>query len=263
MDEQTKKRLDQHERRIGHLTQQLELERVKQLSLMSILVEAFNLKVVESGSKFASIAPIERRDGDSKCAVLAFAGLAQSLSMPIAEFNQMSARHDQLIYFLKDHHQAWYQQGLLGLSTDVETTVEVLKSLLAPAAEDLRMFGVSAGGFAAIMFGVLLNARKVVAIAPQTLINAETVDKFRSRDTRKARVLEGQYLDLLALCKQNKSTEIHVHYAAHHADDSLAALRLEGLPGVCLHAHDYDAHTVAAWLKSTGGLDAVLAPIFG
>lgn len=263
MDQNESRRLDALERRLANLTNQVELERVKNFALMAAIVQYSDLKIVAAKSKFAPIAPIERLDGQNGATIMAFSGLTLELSMPVAEFYRMSAEHGQTVYFIKDHLQAWYQRGLLGLSHDVPSTVEALARITAGDSPDLRTFGTSAGGFAAILFGVLLKARKVVAFSPQTIIDPSTVEAFKSQDTRAADALSGAgYLDLLPIVAQNRDTEIHIYYGSGHIGDMKSATRLQGLPNVTLHPHPHDSHNIGGWMKQHGLLENALAPIF-
>ena len=262
MSDAIAQQLKRLERILGDLSNQVELERTKTFSLMEAVINRFDLSVVDAKSEFAGIAPIERMSGKTDFTALAFSSLAQALSMPVSEFFGMSSRSGQTTYFIKDHTQAWYQRGLLGLSQNIPSTVDVLTRLTAQSAHDIRCFGASAGGFAAILFGNLLKARKVVAFSPQTILNQQTIDRFRSQDTRIADVLKGQYLDLVPLLEHNETCEIHIHYGAGQTDDVAAAERLRGLPNVTLHAHDFAGHNIGLWLRNTRQLDAALAPIF-
>ncbi len=262
MDEDTAQKFAGIELRLRSLSNQLELERQKTFQLMSAVVSNFGLKAVEANSQFSSIAPIEVSRGKTGAAILVFPSLVQSLGLPTPEFYRMSARHGQTVYFVKDHAQCWYQRGLLGLSHDIPSTVEAFKEILAESLPNLRSFGASAGGFAAILFGIMLKARKIVAFSPQTLLTAKNIARFKSQDTRSHDVLQGAYLDLVPIIEQNQDCEIHIHYGDGHTEDAQAAERLRGLPNVTLHAHEFTGHNVAGWLKQNNKLDAALAPIF-
>ncbi len=262
MDEETAKKFAEIELRLTSISNQLELERQKTFQLMSAVVSNFDLKIVEANSPLSSIAPIEVSPGGVNAPILVFPSLVQSLGLPTPEFYRMSARYGQTVYFIKDHAQCWYQRGLIGLSHNIPGTVEVFKEILGESLPGLRTFGASAGGFAAILFGVMLQARKIVAFSPQTLLTARNITRFKSQDTRSGDVLHGTYLDLVPVIEQSQDCEIHIHYGIGYAEDAKAAERLRGLPNTVLHAHDFNGHNVAGWLKKNNKLDEALAPIF-
>lgn len=262
MDPEIAEKFKDLETKIGFLKNQLELERRKTFALMSAAVNKLDLKVVDANSPFSSVAPIEYMDGKSELTIVAFSGLNLKLSMPVPEFFQTSAKYGHSTYFVKDHAQAWYQRGLLGLSHDVPSTCDVLAQVLPREKNDLRCFGTSAGGFAAIMFGAFLKASKIVAFSPQTLLTKHAVERFKAQDTRMSEVLEGDYLDLLPIVREHPESEIHIHYGTGHKGDCRDAERLGRLPNVILHPHDFEGHDLGNWLKRKNMLDVALAPVF-
>lgn len=90
----------------------------------------------------------------------------QRLSMPVTELVNSLAKHGQQVYFLRDFKQCWYQSGLLGLTLNVEDTAEFILGLLGSDVENARFCGTSSGGYAAILFGVMLQVKSVIAFAP-------------------------------------------------------------------------------------------------
>ena len=72
--------------------------------------------------------------------------------------------------FLKDINQIWYQKGLNG-NTDFDDLIDTIKRFIKKYKfSKIITIGSSAGGFAAILAGQLLNVDNVIAIDPQTLI---------------------------------------------------------------------------------------------
>ncbi len=140
MQDVTSQKLFRLEQKVNFLANQVELERQKTFSLMSAVINKFDLRVVDAKSEFSSIAPIERLSGKTDFAVLAFAGLTLALGMPVPEFYRMSSQYEQTVYFIKDHAQGWYQRGLLGLSHDIPSTTSVLQQITAATSTDLRSF---------------------------------------------------------------------------------------------------------------------------
>lgn len=78
-------------------------------------------------------------------------------------------------YFYKDTRISSYHKGINGLTNNIDETVEYLKRKLENY-ENIVFVGVSSGGYAAILFGSLLNINKVIAFKPQTRLFNEEKD---------------------------------------------------------------------------------------
>ena len=78
--------------------------------------------------------------------------------------------------FLKDTHCSSYHRGVGGISTDVDTTVEFLKTKIQGYTKVLFLCN-SGGGYADILFGSLLNVNTVLAFVPQTLLRNPDKDR--------------------------------------------------------------------------------------
>lgn len=75
-------------------------------------------------------------------------------------------------HFYIDIHRAWYHHGIDGISTDIETTQLYLSNIIK-SYDKVIFIGTSAGGYAAILFGSLLNVDKVIAFIPQTVLERD------------------------------------------------------------------------------------------
>lgn len=74
-------------------------------------------------------------------------------------------------FFCMDPFLCSYHSGIKGISTNIETTAEFLQKEIAPYKKVIFM-GASSGGYAAILFGSLLNVHAVIAFIPQTVIRS-------------------------------------------------------------------------------------------
>jgi tetratricopeptide (TPR) repeat protein len=86
------------------------------------------------------------------------------------------------LIFLKDPSLKWYQEGIPGIAPCVETLKQFLLEQfdqLGVGAQDSVMLGASMGGYAAMMMGHLLGAHHVVALGPQTFVDAATRAEYR------------------------------------------------------------------------------------
>lgn len=70
------------------------------------------------------------------------------------------------VLFLRNQLE-WYLGGLKGIGEDINCTIAFLKKEFAKY-NDILCIGSSAGGYASLLFGSLLNVNKVIAINPQT-----------------------------------------------------------------------------------------------
>lgn len=94
--------------------------------------------------------------------------------------------------FYIDVHQCWYQRGIKGISTHIEDTKIYLENVIHEYKK-IIFIGTSAGGYAAILFGSLLNVTHVIAFSPQTILHKNTT----------------QYRDLKHLV--NNTTKYHLY----------------------------------------------------
>jgi hypothetical protein len=121
---------------------------------------------------------LRRTNNGSRTLLIAFGGMAMSLGgiLPF-EFKKTLDDHfpDIDSIFFIDRHQKWYHKGIEGISTNIEETVGYLSAIVGKY-ESVCCLGTSAGGYAALLFGSILNVRTVVAFVPQTLVDFDGMD---------------------------------------------------------------------------------------
>ena len=72
---------------------------------------------------------------------------------------------------VKETTHSYFQRGVPGISTSIEETAQWLERIVAwMQPSRLRIFGLSAGGYAALVFGHLLSADAVLAISPEVVL---------------------------------------------------------------------------------------------
>ena len=76
-----------------------------------------------------------------------------------------------LIFFI-DKHQCWYHKGIKDITNNIdETTLYLNNTIKDGNYEKVIFMGISAGGYAAILFGSLCNnVNYVISFVPQTII---------------------------------------------------------------------------------------------
>jgi hypothetical protein len=201
---------------------------------------------------------------DSRRMIVAFAALPGSLIdvRPFAFFT-MLAEIDVKAALLRDHAEAWYHRGVAGLGDGIDPVAEYLRDF-AQNAEETVMLGGSSGGYAALLFGALLD-REVHAFSPQTFIDPALRETHRDR--RFGREFEAlgadidmRYADLRPLVAQTDAP-VHVYYAAGHRLDTIHAEHLGDLANVTLHPFDWESHLLVRELRDRGWLEPFLAEL--
>ena len=205
--------------------------------------------------------------GDGHRTVLAaFGGIAGALGIPPFEFFRMSQAYDVARVFVRDLGQSWYHGGLPGHASDLEGTGDGLRTTLAGLdAERVVFVGNSMGGYAAMLFGSMLDVDEVLAFAPQSFIDVE--NRRRKRDRRwpeqmkRAQALAGgRAEDLLPILAEYRgSMRVRILYSRKHRLDRVHAERLESVPCVELRAFRAGGHGLIKALRDDGTLHDVLA----
>jgi esterase/lipase len=118
----------------------------------------------------------------SQTLIVSFAGHGLMYGgVPRIEFSNFLKRHFSHIdaQFYVDYNCKSYHQGIQGVSNNIDETVDYLKDKFKHY-ERVICIGASAGGYAAILFGSLLNVDTVIAFIPQTRLKSKERDeKYR------------------------------------------------------------------------------------
>jgi pimeloyl-ACP methyl ester carboxylesterase len=187
---------------------------------------------------------------------------------PPFDFVQITAGMPVKRLFVRDVQRIWYHRGVPGFGDSIEDAARSLKEMLAAQrVERVVVFGSSAGGYAALVFGTLLEADLVVAFAPQTMLDrdwlASIEDERWHRRLKRLDELGGpdqRYVDLSAALPRERrgDTPYEVHYPASHEADFHHALRLEKVPGLRLCPHERSDHKFVRKLRDSGELEQTL-----
>lgn len=206
----------------------------------------------------------------SSVGVVAFGGLKLgAMGLPPFEFFKVLDSVQTKRVFVRDLNQCWYQCGLEGVADDVAGTADYLRDLCCEAGIERTIFtGTSAGGYAALLFGSLLDADEVHAFSPQTFLSRRL--RLRYRDFRWRGALHRMrsqvrarhaYLDLRPLLAMRPQSQpypaIHIYYGVKEGGDVTQARRLSGLPGVTLHEFQR-GHRLVRHLRDSGELERLL-----
>ncbi|MBS0321453.1 MAG: hypothetical protein JSR18_12995 [Proteobacteria bacterium] len=200
------------------------------------------------------------RGADPATAIVAFTGMAGRLGVAAFDFLVIADLMQCSRVMLHDTSQTLYLGGLPPLARDPEALAALLRDALARLAPARTIFiGNSGGSHAALLYGHLLGADVVHALAPFPNLDPAVIRA--TRDARAARhpaVIErlaalppapGRHFDLRPLlARHNGRTRFNVHFCANAEHELRRAMHLDGLPGVELHGYPCDSHGVATWL---------------
>lgn len=218
----------------------------------------------------------EEQLNDKKAAVLAdysaagtqmlllFGGIKLGVGLPPFEFFRVLQDIPVKKLFLRDHRQAWYLRGVPSVGRSV---LEIASWLRAEqhreGVTDVVAAGNSMGGFAALLYGPMLGATRVLAFSPQTFVSPRLLWRHRDRRWKWNRLrawLGGQskYFDLRPILEAHPQTQCDIHYCSKHRLDALHARHLEGLPHVRLHPSEEGGHRLIKTLRDNGSLRTIL-----
>ena len=241
---------------------QINLLRNKFFALQeALLVSKIINPCTDINNSYSSIVPVEKRIiNDSEILVVVFSGMATQLSMPPAEFMRTFLLQHTNVIFIKDFWQCWYQRGLLGLTKNIDETVAFLKiELLKINPKKVIFIGTSAGGYASILFGILLNVDEILSFSPQTYIEKQIFAKFKAADSRIDDVnFASPYLDIRKIPElSNYSGIINIYYGLNNVNDKQHARRLTKFKSVKVIELPTDTHNTAKYLKDQWKLIAL------
>ncbi|MBX7248142.1 MAG: hypothetical protein K1X35_03730 [Caulobacteraceae bacterium] len=194
--------------------------------------------------------PVIEDDGSSDCivarggrkeAVLVFTGLADRMTMPLPLFDRYLAELDLSAVYLRDTKRIGYFNGVASLADDYDGTIVRLKELLVDlGAMAVHTIGNSAGGMAAVSYGLDLHARTVLGFSAPVALTREAADLDRRTAVFAERILgpgvPPERRDLRARALKSRGvTRIHLYYGKDMPEDRFHASAMEEVPCVTLH----------------------------
>jgi hypothetical protein len=134
-----------------------------------------------------------------------------------------------LIFYI-DKQQCWYHKGIDGITTTVDETVDYLNTIIRNKNYKKTIFmGVSAGGYASILYGSLCNVDYIISFVPQTIlmnpINSNYINLKKFINTQSKYILHGDIsiqdiheLHHISQCENiGQFTNVSIH--KHHSCD--------------------------------------------
>ena len=208
----------------------------------------------------------------SKNLLVSFGGIKQCLGMPVFEFFNSISDIDCDKVFIRDFKQAWYQKGVDEQLDTSGKIVEYLKKILSENNyNNVCFLGNSMGGYAAILFGSILNVDKVIAFSPQSYIDCwnrlKNLEKRWTKQMLRIYLYKGKnkaYFDLQKHLSANSNykTDINIFYSTQDRLDKIHSERLKMNKHVMLHPISKGGHDVVLEIRNSGELKPLLLSIF-
>ena len=207
--------------------------------------------------------------------LVALGGMPAPGEPPGFEFQGLRARLRATGLFLRDLEESWYLRGVRDAADDLPGLAAWLREQVQRLQPSRTVLvGNSAGAYAALALGALVDADEVIAIVPRSALSDEVNDALgddRLRE-RRAGVQHLGPLDLVPLLEGEAArrwaeqggrpayrTRFRVLHALDNAQDRAHAARLTGLPETVVQAYPRGDHRLAAVLRAGGELDPLVA----
>ncbi|MGK5045554.1 hypothetical protein ACQ4WP_06570 [Janthinobacterium sp. GB4P2] len=202
----------------------------------------------------------------------------------LRKLEQASGQHLNKI-LVRDSGNAWYHRQIAGLGGHVDETAQALRELVrSMAPSQTTTIGQSMGAYAAVMYGLLLDAQKIVAFGPLSFLDVQQARLYH--ELRWLPVMESLaqdpppsgYYDLAALCRTRATehTQMHLVFgtrpdvasagssASASASesvnlDAMHAQRLAAFGRCTLHPFPHSGHAVVQHLIDTQRINGLLA----
>lgn len=182
---------------------------------------------------------------------------------------------------VRDSGNAWYHRRIAGLGSHVDETAQALRELVRRIAPShVSTVGQSMGAYAAVMYGLLLDAQQIVAFGPLSFLDVQQARLYH--ELRWLPVMESLaqdpplsgYYDLAALCRARATehTQMHLVFgtrpdvanlgasASESVNlDAMHAQRLAAFGRCTLHPYPQSGHAVVQHLIDTQRINGLLA----
>ena len=127
---------------------------------------------------------------NSENLIICFGGMVLKMGgiLPFEFLNYLSKTYEKNtdLYFYIDKNQCWYHKGIDGITNNIDDTVLYLNSIIKKSNYKKIIFmGVSAGGYASILFGSLCNVSNVIVFIPRTKLTPDVVPIDKKYDDLK------------------------------------------------------------------------------
>lgn len=172
------------------------------------------------------------------------------------EFVKVSNELQAKKMFIRDLHSAWYNKGLPGIAKNIDEIAAYIQNQIeSQNARKVILFGVSAGGYVALLIGWLLEVSQAHAFNPQTIIPNGPSEEVSLRN------IDPKYFNLqnVFMSKPSIKTELNIYFDNLYERDTNHARRLSCFENVKLRGYPAGVgHRIAGWLNSNGALKDII-----
>ncbi len=156
----------------------------------------------------------------------------------IAESRELQNCADKMI-FVRDVYKQWYINGINQCCENVDALIELLSDLTY--GYDIVTVGCSSGGYAAVLAGIKLGAKKIYSFSGQFTIENEVDDYYWLTRYRKS-PKRAKYYKLFPLLEENRSIPIYYFYPAKCGQDVEQYNTVKSMDHVYEYAFNCSAH---------------------
>jgi pimeloyl-ACP methyl ester carboxylesterase len=196
----------------------------------------------------------------------------------LKKLEQASGRHLNKI-LVRDSGNAWYHRKIDGLGSHPDETADSLRALIRQIRPSkVVTLGQSMGAYAALMYGLLLEAQQVIAFGPLSFLDPSQALLYHERrwlsvmrDLASNPPASGYYdLPALARAQTGALPDMHILFGTRPDQpnstesvnlDAMHAHRLAVIGHCTLYPFPFSGHPVVQHLIDTRRINALLAKI--
>ena len=192
------------------------------------------------------------RTAESKDVLLAFSAVGVSAG----KFNGSRALSQfpvNIIYLNCDRN--WYLNGVPGLGSTLEETIESLKEIIYSLAKNegrVIAYGGSMGGYGAVLYACLLEAEMAIATGVEFCLLIEGGATFGLLDNH-VDIERIRSVDLAKIV-QSSRTQIYLYYGENYYSDLICGLKVSTLNNVSIATLRNFSHSLPPYIQSSYGL---------
>lgn len=208
-----------------------------------------------------------RRSENAEATLLVFSGLEGVFWITISLLHHYLRHYPVNILYVRDDQQLFHMAGLNGLGADYRTSLESLDRLIKTmGAPKLYCIGGSAGGYAAMRFGLDLRATATMTFSAPTTIDPAQIGPDKHPSVLKLlQIAPDLVRDLRPIYQQAEGPpRTTLCFGADHPKDAHHAKRMGDLPNVHLMPiSDYHIHDTLAYFAVNQKFDVIFDQLRG
>jgi hypothetical protein len=199
--------------------------------------------------------------------IIIFGGL--TFGNNIFEFLKTLSNFNVNKIYIKDATNNWYLTGVKGVGSTPQEISEFLAEIISQNKHIKKVYtlGISAGGFAAILFGYLLQCNSILSICPQTILSQNMLDSVEHPESlhknifRTLNIIQDKYqsFELMNIIKNNYETKCNLLYPYYNETDRAHANNLINIPGLTIIPLASEEHSLGKEIKNKNLLNLLIS----